>query len=101
MGPAARRDLTLEAEEELTGVWRRRRSLDLAVLLPLLGGLGVLPPLVGLFTADVRLFGAPLIVVYLFGLWLLLIVAARLLAGRLSRLQDRPGAAGEPDDGAG
>lgn len=59
------------------------RVRDTAVLLPILGLVLLMPPVVTLFVADVSLAGVPLIVVYLFGVWLGLIGATALLARRL------------------
>ncbi len=61
-----------------------RRARDLAILLPVLGTVLLVPPLVGLFArGDARIVGVPLVVLYLFGLWLALIVGALLLTRRL------------------
>ena len=43
----------------------------------------VAPPVINLFLADLTVLGAPLLAVYLFAVWGLLILAARLLARRL------------------
>lgn len=64
----------------------RKRRYDGAVILPVFAALLMLPPFVGLFAAPVTVFGVPLIVVWLFGLWLALI----LIAWRLSRLLTQP-----------
>ncbi len=54
-----------------------------AAVLPLLGAFLLLPPLIALFTAPLRVFGMPLIVLYLFAVWAVLIAAAAWLAHRL------------------
>jgi len=60
------------------------RVRDAACLLPVLGLVLFMPPLVTLFAAaHADLSGVPLIVVYVFGTWLGLIVAAALLSRRL------------------
>ena len=60
------------------------RIRDAAVLLPVLGLVLFMPPVVTLFAAGVAgVAGVPLIVVYVFGTWLGLIVAAALLSRRL------------------
>ncbi|WP_316014340.1 hypothetical protein [Roseobacter sp. HKCCA0434] len=64
----------------------RRRRYDAAVLLPLLGAITMLPPVIGLFAAPIRIAGVPLIVLWLFGSWLVGILAI----WRLSRLLDVP-----------
>ncbi len=60
-----------------------QRAQSLAVLVPVFGLFLFLPPFITLFTGPARPFGIPLIVVYLFGVWAGLIVAAALLARRL------------------
>jgi putative effector of murein hydrolase LrgA (UPF0299 family) len=60
------------------------RIRDAAALLPVLGLVLFMPPVVTLFAAayaDVA--GVPLVVVYVFGTWLALIVAAAWLSRRL------------------
>lgn len=61
------------------------RLRDAAALLPLLGTLLLMPPLVTLFAVGIDIAGVPLVVVYLFAVWLGLIVCAALLARRLRR----------------
>ncbi len=51
-----------------------------AAVLPLLGAFLLLPPLIALSTAPLRVFGIPLIVLYLFAVWAALIAAAAWLA---------------------
>ncbi|RMF38483.1 MAG: hypothetical protein D6754_07440 [Alphaproteobacteria bacterium] len=62
---------------------RNRRDRDLTVLLPVFGALLFLPPIVRLFTGPVTLFGIPLIVLYIFSVWALLILLCLRLARRL------------------
>lgn len=84
------------------------RLRDAAVVLPLLGLFAWMPPVIGLFTASGRVFGIPLIVAWLFGVWLALIVVALWFARRLdpvdephpadeTRTQERSEHAGLPD----
>ncbi len=60
-------------------------------MLALLGVFALLPPFITLFVAAPRPFGIPLIAVYLFGVWGLLIVGAALFARRVG-----PTGASEP-----
>lgn len=60
------------------------RVRDAAALLPALAVLLLMPPVITLFTGPHTVGGVPLIVAYLFGVWLALIVAAALLARRLA-----------------
>ena len=69
------------------------RVTDAARVLPVLGTFLLMPPVVLLFATDTTVAGVPLIVVYLFGVWLALIGCAAWLARRL-----RPRA---PDEASG
>lgn len=60
------------------------RLRDAATLLPVLAVFLLMPPVITLFTDTRTVGGVPLIVAYLFGVWLALIVAAALLAHRLA-----------------
>ncbi len=79
-----------------------------AVLLPCVGLFLVMPPMIGLFAVPRDLAGIPLIVVYLFGVWLWLIACAAFLSRRMHeagpgspRRDDRPAVDGPRDDEAG
>jgi hypothetical protein len=65
------------------------RARDAGLVLPLAGLVLVAPPAVNLFTADLTILGAPLIAVYLFTVWGLLILCAQRLSRRLDEA-DRP-----------
>jgi hypothetical protein len=69
---------------------RSPRVLGAAILLPFLGLFLLMPPVIQLFTFGREIGGVPLVVVYLFGVWLGLIVCA----GALSRYLVR----GSPSD---
>ncbi len=60
------------------------RLRDAAVLLPAIGTFLFLPPAITLFSGGGTLAGVPLIVIYLFGVWLALIAGAAFLARRLA-----------------
>lgn len=70
------------------------RLRNAAVLVPLIGLLLLLPPLIAPFTVPARVLGIPLVVVYLFGLWAGLIAAACWMAHRLGT----PAPAASADD---
>ncbi len=74
------------------------RSRDAAFVLPLFGVLLLLPPFLNLFTRNVLLWGIPLEVVYLFGIWIALVAGAALLTRRLPR-QDAEAAEPAPSPG--
>tara|TARA_E500000318_G_scaffold53774_1_gene50051 strand:+ start:13119 stop:13382 length:264 start_codon:yes stop_codon:yes gene_type:complete len=56
---------------------------DAAFLLPVAGFFLLLPPVIDLFTAQASIFGIPLIVAYVFGLWSALTVIAFWFSSRL------------------
>lgn len=65
--------------------YRSSKAPDAAVALPLFGLFLLMPPVISLFAAPASLFGVPLIVLYLFGVWAILIACAALLTRHLGR----------------
>ena len=65
------------------------RAVDAAKVLPVIGVFLLMPPMITLFAVIADVGGIPLVVAYLFGVWLALIVCAALLARRLAPLHDR------------
>jgi len=57
---------------------------DAASVLPFLATVLLAPPIILIFAAPVRLAGIPLIVVYIFGVWAAVILAALLLSRGLA-----------------
>ena len=72
------------------------RLRDAAALLPALAVFLLMPPVITLFTGGHKVGGVPLIVVYLFGAWLALIVAAALLAALERQAPIMPQAHADP-----
>ncbi len=66
----------------------RRRAADGVVALLALGVWLLMPPVISLFVGPERLFGVPVLVVYLFGVWFAFILATMLLSRRLPRIRD-------------
>ncbi|MDT3677390.1 MAG: hypothetical protein ROZ64_00955 [Burkholderiaceae bacterium] len=64
------------------------RARDAAAVLPLLGLFAWMPPVIGLFGGSARVFGIPLIVAWLFGVWLALIALALWFSRRLDSVDD-------------
>ncbi len=64
--------------------YRRKKIKDAAFILPLLGAFLLVSPVITVFSTDGSLFGLPLPIVYIFGVWLLLVLAARRMAHLLS-----------------
>lgn len=69
------------------------KTYNLALLLPLCGLFLLMPPAVLAFDIETTIAGIPMIVVYIFAVWALLILGAALLARRLAAMSDteRPG----------
>ncbi len=65
-------------------------------LLTVMGLIVLVPPVVTLFNHDSTILGVPQIVVYLFGVWLLLILGTVLLTRHLA-----PDASGHREEGDG
>ncbi len=63
---------------------RRKKIKDAALVLPLLGAFLLASPLITVFATDGFIFGLPLPFVYIFGVWLMLVLAARRMARLLS-----------------
>lgn len=61
---------------------------DMAILLPVAGGFFFMSPLILAFNSIRLVFGLPVIVLYVFGVWLLLILGAAWLARHLHEEQD-------------
>ncbi len=67
------------------------RLRDAAVVLPLVGLFLLMPPAITLFTGGYDVAGVPLIVAYVFGVWIALIAGAALLARRIARSEGEGG----------
>ncbi len=65
-----------------TGPTRPRRSAEKSVALFLLGLVCFTPPLLGIFGMPERVFGLPVLYLYLFAVWGALIALAARIAGR-------------------
>lgn len=62
---------------------RRRKVTDAAVILPLLGTFLLMPPFIRIFVPNGDIAGIPVVILYLFAIWLVLIAVAWRLAGPL------------------
>jgi len=60
-----------------------RRLIDVAVIAPIIGFVLMIPPVIGLFANAGEIFGAPVILIYLFSVWLGFIFVAAALSRRL------------------
>lgn len=74
------------------------RLRDAAVVLPLLGLFLLMPPMIRLFVAKHDIAGVPLIVAYLFGVWVVLIACAALLARGIARSSRAAGPTRDDDE---
>lgn len=61
----------------------QRKLENIAVALPVFGIAMILPPIVGVFTSEARILGVPVIVIYLFSMWVLFIFGTYMLSRRL------------------
>lgn len=71
-----------------------QKARDAVLALAIAGALLLLPPVLPFFDRPAMLLGVPLIVVYVFGVWLALIAAAWALTRRLPQLPPPGPAAG-------
>lgn len=85
------RDTTDRGSES---VFARQKSLDRAVVLPIVGFLLLMPPLAGIFQVDAWIGFMPFTAIYLFVVWAVLIVAAAVLSRSLARIEQEDS---EPD----
>ena len=65
------------------GYRRARKIRDRALILPLIGLALLMPPIALIFQSEAKLFGLPVTLIYVFGVWAGLILAARLQARAL------------------
>ncbi|MGE5147084.1 MAG: hypothetical protein ACM3N5_10060 [Candidatus Eiseniibacteriota bacterium] len=78
----------------------RERLADRAVMLPIVAFLLLTPPILGVFAGDGMVLGIPVLFLYAFAIWAVLIVLGRALALRLHQLGPEsaaPGADGDHD----
>ncbi len=71
----------------------RRKLENVALVVPVFGAMLFVPPLISIFNVDTRVLGLPLVVFYLFAVWLALIAGTALLSRHLPR---QTGAAASP-----
>jgi len=64
---------------------RRRKWQESALIVPILGIFLLLPPFISVFSINMSVFGIPLIVLYIFTVWIALILVTRFLAQKLMR----------------
>jgi len=64
------------------------RMLDAAVVVPLAALLLFMPPFISLFAVPASVFGIPLVVLYMFGVWAALVLLTWWLARRLAASGD-------------
>ncbi len=76
------------------------RLRDAAVVVPLASLLLLMPPLITLFVGPASVGGVPLVVAWVFGVWLALIVAAAWFARRLVADDEAAAPPAAPPDGS-
>lgn len=77
----------------------RQKARDAILALTIFGALLLMPPILPFFDRPLSLGGVPLIVIYVFGVWLALIVLAWVLARRVP-MEKAPGAVPAPPEDA-
>lgn len=75
----------------------RLKIRDRSIVHLLIGIVLFLPPVVGVSQVDAKFAGVPLPLLYIFGVWAVLIVVALMLAGPLSD-SEKPSASAETAD---
>ena len=78
-------------ERRQEGRDQNAKRLDLAVIIPAFGMVLLMPFLVNLFVVRERIFGVPLEMAYLFGVWFYLVAGAIVLARVLPPAVPNPG----------
>lgn len=75
-----------------------RAAHDAARILPVAAAILLLPPFILIFAAPAAIAGVPLIIVYVFGAWAVIVLAAWLVARRVETPDsaDGPPDVGEP-----
>lgn len=68
----------------------RRETRDRSMVLLVAGAVLLMPPVAGIFLLDAMIFGIPIVILYIFAVWLALIVGAAFLAKPLGRMDYRP-----------
>lgn len=68
-----------------------QRIRQIALLTPLICLLLFLPPYIGIFNQPDFLFGMPVLLIFLFSVWLAGIIVTGYVARRYARLSDWPG----------
>ena len=62
---------------------------DASILILCLGIIFLLPPITFIFDKPINLFGVPLVVLYMFGVWFLLVLASCVIARHLRKIMDK------------
>jgi hypothetical protein len=72
------------------GRWKHdpQAARDAATLLPIVATVLLLPPIILVFAAPVLVAGIPLIVIYVFSVWALIVFGAWLIASRQAHEPD-------------
>ncbi|SLN75806.1 hypothetical protein [Oceanibacterium hippocampi] len=66
-----------------------RRLREIAFVLPFVGLALITPPIIHIFADSRTVFGIPIIILYIFGVWAALVLSAFRLARRLREEGDR------------
>jgi len=78
-----------------------RKARDAALALPLVGVILTMPPVAQIFAIDLRIAGIPVVVAYIFGVWILLVLGARATGQRILDSETAPEPRAQPGEDAG
>ncbi|MBK0399140.1 hypothetical protein H0I76_08065 [Limibaculum sp. M0105] len=67
-----------------------RKARDAALALPLIGMILTMPPVAQIFAIDAEIGGVPVVLGYVFGVWLLLVIGARATGKRILDTETLP-----------
>ena len=65
----------------------RRKLENAALALSVFGAVLIVPPILSIFNVQLRLFGVPVVVIYLFLVWITLVGVTRFLSGRMPEVE--------------
>lgn len=68
----------------------RQKIKGMAVALPIFGTILLIPPLTQIFATEATGFGIPLVVLYLFCVWVVLISASFFISRRIDDTEENP-----------
>lgn len=77
----------------------RQKIKGMAIALPIFGTILLIPPLTQIFATNLQVFGIPLIVLYLFCIWVVLISASFFISRRIDDTEETTSNSSSSRDG--